>query len=239
MTNETAVESNLHYQRIDGTLYRKIYVVGDLHGCYQSLLALMHKVQFDKSQDLIVSVGDLIDRGNDSIGCLRLQREAWFKPVLGNHEAMALEVVRDEINALRWYHNGGDWYWDMMDGDDTTLKAEVNQLILDVSKLPYVIEVVLEDRKVAIVHADYPSNDYVFGKPLPTESFIWSRDRFTLISEDQKRTVPTYTDFSVLGIDAVYFGHTPVKEVLRAGNLNYIDTGAVFGGHLSLICIKG
>lgn len=228
------------YQRIEGAIYRNIYVVGDLHGCYQSLQVLMHKVQFDEMQDLIVSVGDLIDRGNDSVSCLRLQKEIWFKPVLGNHEAMALEVVEKGNNAQIWYINGGSWYWDIQEGNDDVLKQVVDRLIYQLDNLPYVIEIVLEDRVVGVAHADYPSNDYVFGKDIDLASTLWNRTRFKTITEDLKGgTVPNYPEHSISGIDAFYFGHTPVEEILTMGNLKYIDTGAVFGRALSLVKIKG
>ncbi|HBY9796157.1 TPA: YlcG family protein [Klebsiella pneumoniae] len=51
------------YQRINGADWRNIWVVGDLHGCYTNLMNRLDGVGFDPAQDLLVSVGDLIDRG--------------------------------------------------------------------------------------------------------------------------------------------------------------------------------
>ena len=56
-------ERNGIYQRISGDQYRNIWVVGDLHGCYQLLIDRVQQIDFDKQNDLIISVGDLIDRG--------------------------------------------------------------------------------------------------------------------------------------------------------------------------------
>ncbi len=53
------------YHRIDGTKYRNVWVVGDLHGCYTRLMSELHRVDFDPAQDLLISVGDLIDRGTE------------------------------------------------------------------------------------------------------------------------------------------------------------------------------
>ncbi|MCS1270882.1 DUF551 domain-containing protein [Escherichia coli] len=62
------------YSRIDGSGYRNIWVVGDLHGCYTRLMSELHRVDFDPAQDLLISVGDLIDRGTENVECLeRLQ----------------------------------------------------------------------------------------------------------------------------------------------------------------------
>lgn len=50
------------YQKINGDDYRNVWIVGDLHGCYTNLMNRLDAVGFDPAQDLLVSVGDLIDR---------------------------------------------------------------------------------------------------------------------------------------------------------------------------------
>ena len=54
------------YQYLDGDNWRHIYIVGDLHGCRALLDEQLLAVNFDTRRDLLVSVGDLIDRGPDS-----------------------------------------------------------------------------------------------------------------------------------------------------------------------------
>jgi len=66
------------------------YVIGDLHGCFSLLERLLDEVRFDKSRDRLFSVGDLIDRGPESLRCLQLLAEPWFYAVQGNHENMML-----------------------------------------------------------------------------------------------------------------------------------------------------
>ncbi|EFE1562693.1 serine/threonine protein phosphatase, partial [Escherichia coli] len=66
------------YHRIDGTKYRNVWVVGDLHGCYTRLMSELHRVHFDPAQDLLISVGDLIDRGTENVKCLELLQMPWF-----------------------------------------------------------------------------------------------------------------------------------------------------------------
>ena len=60
------------YQMIEGAQWRHIWVVGDIHGCFALLMAKLRACRFDPWQDLLVSVGDLIDRGPDSLRCLQL-----------------------------------------------------------------------------------------------------------------------------------------------------------------------
>ena len=74
------------YEDIDTSAYRKVLVVGDLHGCYDTFMKLLAKCDFNPETDLVVSVGDLIDRGTQNVECLKLLDEAWFFAVKGNHD---------------------------------------------------------------------------------------------------------------------------------------------------------
>lgn len=210
------------YQRIDGSVYRHIYIVGDLHGCLSLLQEQLAKIAFDPVRDLLLSVGDLADRGEDSVGCLQLMNESWFACVRGNHEQMAIDAVHEE-NVARWLRNGGDWYFALEGKTQETARA----LILQADTLPHVIELTTrEGKRVVVAHADYVSNDYVFGKPLDSYEIIWNRDRVN--SALAGRCQP------ISGADEFYFGHTPVEPAMQFANQFYIDTGAVFGGYLTL-----
>ncbi|MBU2766125.1 hypothetical protein HAP94_07940 [Acidithiobacillus ferrivorans] len=66
------------------------FVIGDLHGCRAMLDTLLDHACFDPAMDRLFSVGDLVDRGPDSVGYLELLLESWFFSVLGNHDAMLL-----------------------------------------------------------------------------------------------------------------------------------------------------
>ncbi len=57
------------YQRINGADWCNIFVVGDLHGCYTLLMNELDKVSFDPARDLLISVGDLVDRGAENVEC--------------------------------------------------------------------------------------------------------------------------------------------------------------------------
>ncbi|RYA53948.1 metallophosphoesterase, partial [Enterobacter cloacae complex sp. CH23B] len=97
------------YQRINGSDWRNIWLMGDLHGCFALLMNRLRQLRFDPWADLLISVGDLIDRGPQSADCLGLLRCRWFRAVRGNHEQMALEALESGDMRL-WQMNGGDWY---------------------------------------------------------------------------------------------------------------------------------
>jgi bis(5'-nucleosyl)-tetraphosphatase (symmetrical) len=73
------------------------YAIGDLQGCFKELLALLKKCQFDPKQDRLWLVGDLINRGPESLDVLHFLKALPIKPVivLGNHDLHFLSVVND------------------------------------------------------------------------------------------------------------------------------------------------
>lgn len=101
------------YQKINAHHYRHIWVVGDIHGEYQLLQSRLHQLSFFPEIDLLISVGDNIDRGPESLDVLRLLNQPWFTSVKGNHEAMALEAFETGDGNM-WLASGGDWFFDWL-----------------------------------------------------------------------------------------------------------------------------
>ncbi len=66
------------------------WVVGDVQGCARELSDLLEAIRFDPARDELWSAGDLINRGPDSLGTVRLWQSVGGRGVLGNHEVYAL-----------------------------------------------------------------------------------------------------------------------------------------------------
>lgn len=86
------------------------YFVGDLHGCFDELQALLKQVNFDVEKDHLYLTGDLIARGDKSLECLRFVKSLGNHghTVLGNHDLHLLATAqgikrvkaRDNVDAL-------------------------------------------------------------------------------------------------------------------------------------------
>jgi serine/threonine protein phosphatase 1 len=149
------------------------FVIGDLHGSMPCFENLLKNLNFDETKDRMFSVGDLVDRGPDSLGCLRLLLKSWFHSVLSNHEQMMLEAFTGGYMGHFWLRNGGSWGHDaFMFARELEKQAsqpdyplehlsdeaiEIIDLQSLVEELPYLITVNMPDgKKFHIIHAELP-----------------------------------------------------------------------------------
>lgn len=205
----------------------KVFIVGDIHGEITKLNDKLKEVGFNKEFDHLISVGDLIDRGEDSHACLNLVDESWFDCVRGNHEQMAYDAITGGTRELEdhWYMNGGDWYYNSLTCEKNDIAGDVKR---HVEFMPHVIELHYRDKVTIICHADWGSNYYHTDMEMPEINLLWSRDRVS----EMKRT----GDYSrIVGADLFVFGHTPMRSPLHVANQLYIDTGACFGKELTVL----
>ena len=90
------------------------YIVGDIQGCLRSLKSLLEHIGF-ASSDCLWCVGDLVNRGPDSLDTLRFVRTLGprFRTVLGNHDLHFLAMVYGGHP-----HRGGDTMEALLDAPD-------------------------------------------------------------------------------------------------------------------------
>jgi serine/threonine protein phosphatase 1 len=209
------------------------FVIGDVHGCKISLLALLEKLDL-KIGDELYFLGDYIDRGADSKGVFDTifgLREAGHKVVclLGNHEAMLLGALSgNKQDEFDWKKNGGKetlssfGIWEFYD---------FPQKYADfMEAMPLVLEV----GDYILVHGglNFNQNDPI----KPTQQMIWIRDWYSKIN------------YEWLGNRYVLHGHTPqtVAETdrqwinLERGRVLNLDCGCVFNRSAldTLVCFE-
>ena len=220
------------------------FVVGDIHGCFFLLDALLARLQFDGTRDRLFSVGDLIDRGPDSERALEWLARPWFHAIRGNHEQMLLDGLRHGGDAQRlWQANGGDWFVRLS-------PAVATDWIHAFEALPLAAEIELGDgRLAALAHADVPDDWALVQGRLAHDdqagithdqlmnTLLWARYRAGEVERRRHKSVRWWhrpQPVHVRGVDLIYFGHTPMPAPTRCANTRWLDTGAFMGGTLTV-----
>jgi len=116
------------------------YAVGDLQGCFDPLRRVLDRVKFDATKDQLWSVGDIVNRGTQSLECLRFLYElgASVRVVLGNHDLHLLAVAYSAREMKR-----GDTLQSILDAPDA------NELLAWVRQQP----LFYRETDYAMVHA--------------------------------------------------------------------------------------
>lgn len=188
-------------------------IIGDIHGHFEKAMAALLSVGFDPSIDRVFSVGDLVDRGPESVIALDWLEKPWFHAVRGNHEQMCIDRVDGYMHMV----NGGGWF--------LGLTYQEQQPYVDAfADLPIAMSIETAEGLVVVVHGDLSSDSWInFQQRLCSDgmerdhfvqSVIWSRERIGALDDSQ-----------VEGLRAVVVGHTPVGRMTSLGNVIYIDTG--------------
>ena len=121
------------------------YAVGDIQGCYDSLMKLLKKANFDPSKDELWSVGDLINRGPKDYQVLKycMSLGDRFTCVLGNHDLHFLAIALGYFEA-----KDSDTFHDVLDAPDL---KEITDWLRNQKLAHYD-----QDRDILMVHAGVP-----------------------------------------------------------------------------------
>jgi calcineurin-like phosphoesterase family protein len=189
------------------------YVIGDIHGCLQSLERLLHKIM-PRLEDRVVFIGDYIDRGPHSREVVDLLLQLPYRPIflLGNHEKMLLDYLAGGDSSL-YLLNGGMATIESYGGDP----ANIPQAHLGFFRS---LRPIYETPDHLFVHAGI--RPLVPLEKQELKDLVWIRQEFyQFVGRFPKPVV---------------FGHTPMRHVLMAEDRIGIDTGCVYGGKLT--CVK-
>jgi bis(5'-nucleosyl)-tetraphosphatase (symmetrical) len=230
----------------------RIIIIGDIHGCIEELNELIDKINLQPS-DSIYFIGDLIDRGPDSIAvvkkCYELSLNYDVKLILGNHEEKFLRYLKHIENktGLENQMSGVDEFPRLIERLDA---KEVDFL----KNAYYSIE--LPEEKITLLHGGISNQvkfpfpkTYKYGVDNPKEfkglelitkvRYVTPEGKFVSLNEEKpedKYWAEVYSG----SFGYIYFGHQPFVQELpeNFSHATGLDTGCVFGGWLSAVIIE-
>lgn len=250
-STSTAVRGEIALVRYLPRAERKghLYIIGDLHAEYGSLMMALQALSFNPVMDRVLFTGDMHDRGRNSAACLDLLRQPWVDSVLGNHELMLLNVVDDagSLSKARdgmygsWMDNGGEWAEEAPQQE----RAAWRSCLLDRVPLYWIVER-RDGRRVLVCHAEpdpllLPDVLAFRDVAVPLGSLhasptLWGRQTLRIVDDGSCSLQRKKQLLAPLeGVLYAVHGHSQLNMASWVNNRLFADTGAVYGNLLTLV----
>lgn len=198
-----------------------IYAIGDVQGCYVELEAMLKKIKFEPKEDKLYFVGDLVNRGPNSLETLRFVKNLGnvAATVLGNHDLHLIAVAKG-IEPLK----SDDTFQDILQADDC------DELISWLIQQPLLQHV--EQHNVTITHAGvYPTWDFNKAKQLSDEvSAVLQSDQADTLLANMYGDQPELWSDDLKGIERWRFiinAFTRMRYLTLQGGLDLTEKRAV------------
>ena len=197
--------------------------IGDIHGCIAALETVL-RANDPQPEDLLITLGDYVDRGPDSAGVvsrlIKLESQCRLVPILGNHEEVMLRAVAAGSGQPMTF-------W-MVCGGDATLESYGTSLEnIPAEHLDFLrnCRSYVETESHLFLHANYHPH-------LPLNQQTAAQLRWTSLV--QQRPAPHCSGKTAI------VGHTSQKDgqVLDLGHLQCIDTYCYGGGWLTAFDVQ-
>lgn len=201
----------------------RLIFVGDIHGCHDELVELLARVA-PAAGDVVVSVGDVVNKGPAPARCLDLWRERGYLAVKGNNE---LKLLGRASPILRFFARK----------DRDVLRR--GDLLRYLRSWPLVID--FPAFGVSAVHGGFLPDMAVSAESVAVAQDVipelrWIRKKngdWKPIPKDKKRRDDVLWAEKWKGPRFVVYGHTPVREPRFDRMALGLDTGCVYGGSLT------
>jgi hypothetical protein len=198
---------------------QRTLIIGDVHGCLAELHALLSELRADPASDRIIFIGDLINKGPDSLGVYRLFKALGAEAILGNHELRLLLEADHPRQRRPLYDRMRDEFGDLFPS-----------LLDDIARWPLFIET----EEFIVVHAGLlPNrNPHACSAEQLTNIRTWDGVGINL----QDRANPPWYMFYE-GRKKVVFGHWAALGGIHMPKVIGIDTGCVYGRSLTALVL--
>lgn len=221
--------------------YSRVLAVGDVHGMYEKLIKLMDKIRFNPEEDLLLFLGDYIDRGSDPARCLQyiytLQQQYPDVVVclMGNHEVMMTSYFMQKHGSYNnlivdyadsWLDNGGLDTLRQLDALAADAKEELLQWVMN-------LPVKYQYQDYFFCHAGVDPN-----VPLAVQNefdMLWLRQQWWEQYNGEEIMVVGHTPVQIVVKYAGKERRTP-RPLFLPNRVIMCDTGAYMsGGKLSCV----
>ncbi len=221
----------------------RTFLMGDIHGMYDKLMACLQAVNFDYTNDKLIQLGDVVDRGPDSYLVVEeLLKIKNLIAIRGNHDDCWMqglpfyrEDYQNQIEVFSLYNQGAR----------ETLQSYTRRGVEPMVHLSFF-------RNQLNYHIDSNNNCFVHGgfnrhllisEQREVSDLWWDRDLW-LAARSYGQMEDNEHKFKVKdGFNEIFIGHTPTTYFksdvpLKAANITNLDTGSGKGGLLTIMNLE-
>lgn len=220
----------------------RTFVIGDIHGAHKALVQCLERSNFDKENDLLITLGDIADGWSEVVETIEELLTIKNRiDIRGNHDEWAYEYLTVGATPLIWTSQGG------RATIESFKRASVEQLEKCNAFFRGQHYYYLDDKKRLFVHGGVSWNTPL--EEQHKQGMTWDRHMYNVASYWELQ-VRRGTQEGNLFKDyfEVYIGHSatpfnfnsglgPSYEPCRVSNLWNLDQGAGWGGKLSIMDI--
>lgn len=228
--------------------YRYNYIISDPHGNFKLFKKMLEEIEFDENKDHLTILGDVFDRGPESLNLLYYIRKRMKKEynycmdlIKGNHELFAELYLTGKASAGRWSVWGGT---ESIPQVDALNENEKNDLLEFLEKLPLYKEIEYKSKKgnvAVLAHSGVKGSCIVKNEDntinvTKSIELAYEKDPFALlVSADIHYGAKHLND----ALDRfIFVGHVPTmhlnddnsNKIYKTNNFICIDSGA---GHIN------
>lgn len=220
----------------------RTFVIGDIHGRHDKLVACLKLVNFDYDNDQLIQLGDVVDRGIDSYECVEeLLKIKNLIPIQGNHDSCFWDSIRTGNNNVLFMQGGKktlesyikncnpdkeivlkfSGYYTDFEYDD----FPISHINFYKNQLPYYID---SDNNL-FIHGGFHRHHPIAEQD--RQDFIWDRDLWlAAMSHDKMANKEEHPFKTKDNFKEIFIGHTPTPYFgsdlpLHAANIWNLDTG--------------
>ena len=211
----------------------KTVFIGDIHGCLEEFNELLKLVDYTSPAVRIICLGDLIDRGPDSVGVVRRCRELGIETICGNHEHKFVKWYRSQGSRVDVYDRK-DYYSRLSDEDIQYIHSMPAYIELDD------VIAVHAGVKPGILMSNQRKDDLMYLRYTDSDRKFISLKTINKLGKEEVGA-KFWTEFWY-GPKSVVYGHNvhgfdePLIEERLPGVTCYgLDTGCCFGGRLTAL----
>jgi serine/threonine protein phosphatase 1 len=208
---------------------KRTLFVGDIHGCYNELQELLHKIAYNPANDRLISLGDLLHKGPMSAEVIKFFYNSKIEVIMGNHDWHFLQALKGNIAMYK-------------EAEKIMQLCGIPQsdMIKWLEEFPYYIK----EQSFIAVHACFDPSKSKYAQTSFQDMIngrYFDAETNTILKSVKSPNIyqkPWYQAYPPKSTDrTVVFGHWAKPEPRFFKNFRCIDTGCCYGGRLSCLIL--